>query len=101
MSASREDAKARTQVLKRLREQHKETVQLTQARLKEQKAARQQICQSMRDTPKTVPEVAEMTGIPAGQVLWHIIAMKKYGLVVETGQCGEYYTYQSVEESKR
>lgn len=101
MSASKEDTKARTQMLKRLREQHKDTVQRTQAVLKEHKAARQQICQSIRDAAKTVPEVAEMTGIPAGQVLWHIIAMKKYGLVVETGQCGQYYTYQVVKESKR
>jgi predicted Rossmann fold nucleotide-binding protein DprA/Smf involved in DNA uptake len=98
---SKEDAKKRTAILKRLREEHKDTVARTQALFKEQKAIRRQICQAMRDTPKSVPEVAETTGIPADQVLWHITAMKKYDLAVETGMCGEYYLYQLVEEKKK
>ena len=98
---SKEDAKKRTAILKRLREEHKDTVARTQALFKEQKAIRRQICQAMRDTPKSVPEVAETTGIPADQVLWHITAMKKYDLAVETGMCGEYYLYQLVKENKK
>ncbi len=96
----KEEAKKRTQLLKRLREEHKDTVARTQALLKEQNAIRKQICQVMRDAPKTVPEVAEATGLPASQVLWHVTAMKKYNLVVETGMCGEYYLYRRVEETK-
>ena len=95
---SREDAKKRAIFLKRLREEHKETVTRAQAFLKEQKAIRRQICKPMRDEPKAIPEVAEITGIPAEQVLWHIMAMKKYGLVVEAGMCGEYYRYQMAED---
>jgi predicted transcriptional regulator len=91
---SKEDAKKRTALLKRLREEHKDTVARTQALFKEQKAIRRQITQAMREAPKTVPEVAEATNLPADQVLWHIIAMKKYGLVDEVGMCGEYYQYQ-------
>ena len=98
---SKEDAKKRTAILKRLREEHKDTVARTQTLFKEQKAIRQQICQAMRDTPKSVPEVAETTGIPADQVLWHITAMKKYDLAVETGMCGEYYLYQLVGEKEK
>ena len=98
---SKEDAKKRTAMLKRLREAHKDTVQRTQALLKEQKVIRRQICQAMRDAPKTVPEVAEATGLPANEVLWHITAMKKYDLVVETGMCGEYYLYQVAKESSK
>jgi hypothetical protein len=98
---SKEDAKKRTALLKRLREEHKETVARTQALLKEQKAIRRQICQAIRDTPKTVPEVAEATGLPTDQALWHITAMKKYDLAVETGMCGEYYLYQLAEEKKK
>jgi len=101
MTTLREAAKARTALLKGLREQHKETVQRTQALLKEQKAIRRSICQVMRDMPKTVPEVAEATGLPANEVLWHIIAMKKYDRVTETDMCGEYYLYQVVKESKK
>jgi predicted transcriptional regulator len=97
----REVARKRTEMIKQLREAHKESITRTQERLKEQKEIRRHICQAMRDGPKTVPEVAEAAGIPASQVLWHITAMKKYDLVAETGMCGEYYTYQLVQESKK
>jgi len=99
--SEREDAKKKAEMLKRLREYHKDTIARTQALLKEQKAVRRQICHAMRDAPRTVPEVAEASGLPADQVLWHITAMRKYDLVVEAGMCGEYYTYQLVQESKR
>ena len=99
--SNKEDAKKKAQVLKRLREDYKESVTRTQALLKEQKAIRGQICHAMRDGPKTVPEVAEATDLPADRVLWHITAMRKYDLVAEAGMCGEYYTYQLVQESKR
>jgi predicted transcriptional regulator len=95
---TKEEAKKRAIMLKRLREEHKETVTRTQALLKEQKAIRRQICQPMREASKTVPELAEASGIPADQVLWHITAMKKYGLVSEDGMCGEYYLYQMAED---
>ena len=94
---TKEDAKKRAILLKRLREQHKETVTRTQALLKEQKAIRRQICKPMRQEPKAVPELAELTGIPADQILWHVMAMKKYGLIFENGMCGEYYLYQMAE----
>ena len=93
----KEDAKQRAIFLKKLREEHKETVARTQALLKEQQATRKDICKHARDEPKTIPELAELSGIPASEVLWHITAMKKYGLVAETGICGEYYLYQRVE----
>jgi predicted Rossmann fold nucleotide-binding protein DprA/Smf involved in DNA uptake len=98
---SKEKAKERTALLKRLREEHKDAVARAQVRLKEQKAIRRQICQAMGDAARTVPEVAEATGLPADQVLWHIIAMKKYDLAVERGMCGEYYQYQLAEETKK
>jgi len=94
------NAKQRSQFLKQLREEHRETVEQVQALLKEQKDIRREICQAMRDAPKTVPDIAEASGLPAEQVLWHIIAMKKYDLVVETGLSGEYYLYQLVKEVK-
>ena len=98
---NKEVAKKRAILLKRLREEHKETVTRTQALLKEQKAIRRQICQHMREEPKAVPEIAEITSLPAGQVLWHVTAMKKYGLVIETGMCGEYYLYQMAEDRQK
>jgi len=94
------DARKRGTLLKQLREQHKASVEHTQALLKAQQAIRRQMCQVLRDGPKTVPEVATATGLPAHQVLWHITAMKKYNLVEETGMCGEYYLYQMSPEAK-
>ena len=99
--SNKEDAKNRTAMLKRLREEHQDTVERTQALLKEQNAVRKQIRQAMSGGPKTVPEVAEATSMPGDQVLWHVTAMKKYDLVVETGMDGEYYQYQLAEEARQ
>jgi predicted Rossmann fold nucleotide-binding protein DprA/Smf involved in DNA uptake len=93
-------AKQRSQFLKQLREEHRDTVEQVQARLKEQKDIRRQIAQALGDEAKTVPEIAAASGLPAEQVLWHIIALKKYNLVIETGQSDEYYAYQQVKEAK-
>jgi len=93
------NGKKRGAVLKQIREQHKDDVERTRALLKEQQAIRRQICQALRDGPKIVPEVAQATGLPAHQVLWHLTAMKKYDLVEEVGMCEEYYLYQRTEEA--
>jgi len=89
---------SRSEMLKRLREQHAESVKRTQALLKEQKRVHKEICQIMRDDPKTVPEVAEAVGMPANEVLWYIASFKKYGIVVEAGMCADYPLYQKAEE---
>ncbi len=91
----------RAELLKQLREEHHETVERTKALLKTQKEIRRQICQATREAPKSVPEIAEATGLPAGDILWYLTAMRKYGDVIETGMCGEYYLYQRVEEAKK
>jgi ferredoxin len=75
---TRSDNKKRGAVLKQLREQHKSSVERTQTLLKGQQATRRQISAVLRDNPKTVPEMAAETGLPAHEVLWHITAMKKY-----------------------
>ena len=97
MSAQASTA-SRGEMLKQLREQHAETVVRTQALYKEQRRIQQEICKTIRDTPKTVLDVALATGLPAHEVLWHLNAMKKYGIVAETGMCGDYPLYQRVEE---
>ena len=98
---TKENAKARATMLKQLREEHKDTVDRTRELLKTHKDLRRRICQTTQDAPKPVPEIAQMTGIPADQVLWHITAMKKYGDVIETGTCGEYYLYQALKEKRQ
>ena len=88
---------SRGEMLKQLREQHAETVKRTQALLKEQKRIQQEICQAIHENPKTVPEIAEATGMPSHKVLWYLASFKKYGIVVEDGMCGDYPLYRKAE----
>lgn len=91
---------SRGEMLKRLREQHAETVARTQVLLKEQKRVQQVICQALRDKPMTVPEVAAAINMPTNEVLWYTASFKKYGLIVEKGMCADYPLYQKAEEKK-
>ena len=90
---------SRGEMLKRLRVQHAETVERTQALLKEQKRVQKEICQAIRENPKTVPEIAEAVGMPTNEVLWYVASFKKYGLILENGMCGDYPLYQKAEEA--
>lgn len=87
-------ARERTEKLKKLREDHAETVEQVQAILKEQKQIQKVICQSIRETAKTVPEIAAEINMPTHQVLWYLTAFKKYDQIVEEGMCGEYILYR-------
>lgn len=99
--SSKEEAKKRTQMLKQLREEHKETVGKTQALLKEQNTTRKQITNAMKEGSKTIPEIAGTAGLPPNEVLWYVTAMKKYNIVNEVGMSGEYYQYELAEEVKK
>lgn len=89
---------SRGEMLKQLRAQHADTVKRTQELLKEQKRVQQEICKAIRENPKSVPEIAEATGMLPNQVLWYLASFKKYGIVIEKGMCGDYPLYQKVEE---
>ncbi len=97
----KQEAKQRTQMLKQLREAHSDTVTRTKALLKEQNAIRKQLRSAMADGPQTVPQIAQAAGLPSDQVLWHLTAMKKYDLVVETGMDGEYFQYRLSSEKEK
>jgi len=92
---------SRADALKHLREKHAATVTRTQALLKEQKRVQQEICKAIRDTPKTIPDIAAAIGMPANEVLWYVASFKKYGLIVEKGMCADYPLYIKAEEIKK
>jgi hypothetical protein len=96
---SKEQAKKRTEMLADLRNQHRERVKQAQALLKEQQTTRKALGRAMQGAPKSIPQLAEASGLPAHQVLWHVAAMKKYGTVVETGMDEDtvYYLYALAE----
>lgn len=85
---------SRATILKRLRDERRESVERAKSRLREQGAIQQQIRRAIQDQPRTVPEVAQLTGLPSDEVLWQITALKKYGAVAEAGMSDGYYRYQ-------
>jgi predicted ArsR family transcriptional regulator len=99
---TREQAKKRTELLASLREQHRDSVGKSQALLKEQQAVRRTLQRALQVGPQTVPQLAEATGLPAHQVLWHVTALKKYGQVEEVGVDEDevYYLYRLSKEAR-
>lgn len=71
----------------------------------EQNRRRQQVrctlLEALSAGPGTVPEIAERTGLPSAEVFWHLMAMKKYGKVVEGEQCGDYFQYALKAEGEK
>ena len=84
--------------IKALRQQRAPIIERVTVQVREQNRIRKEINKSLKNGPRTVPAIAEATGIPSSTVFWHIIAMKKYGTVAEAGQDGDYPTYGLIEE---
>jgi predicted transcriptional regulator len=60
------------------------------------------IKESIENVSKTIPEIAQITNIPSHEVLWYLMAMKKYGIVIEGDEQEGYYQYTlKVEEKKK
>jgi hypothetical protein len=73
--------------------------ELTQ-RHKERQERGRKIVKALREGPKTVPEIAGATEIPAYRVLWHVMSLKKYGKVVEGEEQDSYFQYMLKETEK-
>jgi DNA-directed RNA polymerase specialized sigma subunit len=98
--SDKEQARKRTAMLKELRKQHQDTIKRAQRLLKSYNESKE-VCKVIENEAKTVPEVAEIIGMPTHEVLWYLTAMKKYGEVVEEGMSGGYILYKKVEEGAR
>lgn len=80
--------------LKALRESRRETVERVRDRVKEQNRAEKLIAGALKGGPKTVPEISRETGLPTDGVFWHLMALKKYGKVIEGEKKDSYFAYQ-------
>ncbi|HEY52156.1 MAG TPA: hypothetical protein G4N94_01730 [Caldilineae bacterium] len=102
MTTDKAEAKKRSAMLAELRKQRRNQVKEAQALLKEQQGIRKALRRSLQSGPRSVPQLAEETGLPAHDVLWHIAAMKKYAQIVEAGldEEYEYHLYALAKESK-
>jgi predicted transcriptional regulator len=98
----KQQARERTRMLLELRKEYALTVENAQDLLKKQQAARKLIEKVLQDGSHSVPQLAQQTGIPAHEVLWHVASMKKYGVIMETGadESGDYFAYALNKEAK-
>jgi ferric-dicitrate binding protein FerR (iron transport regulator) len=101
-SQGKTEARQRTEMLATLRSQHNEAFKRAQALLKEQQSIRKSLRQALLGGARSVPQLAEIAGIPASAALWHVAAMKKYGLLVEASmdEDGDYYLYELSAEAR-
>lgn len=101
MTTSTEAKKKRTEMLVEMRKERRDLVQKAQEMLKAQQSARKALERALSGSPHSVPQLAQITGFPAHEVLWHIATMKKYGAVAEAGvdESGDYYLYQLAKEA--
>lgn len=64
--------------------------------IREEMLMRDRILKILQDGPKTVPEIAEVLGYPAYEVMYWVMGMRKYGQVMETEEEDDYFKYQAV-----
>ena len=100
MTTTIDAKKKRTEMLVEMRKEHRETVQKAQELLKAQQTSRKTLERALTGGPHSVPQLAQASGLPAHEILWHVAAMKKYGIVVEAGtdESGDYYLYRLTKE---
>jgi len=64
----------------------------------EQKRLVKRLKRALAEKPLTVPQVAETLGIETGEALWYVMALKKFGEVVEGEERDGYFEYALKEE---
>ena len=66
----------------------------------EEMVIRDRIIEFMKKGTATVPEIADAINKPTDQVMFWIMAMRKYGIITETEQVtdDDYYKYELIEK---
>lgn len=54
--------------------------------MRDEMAVRGRLLATLKDGPKTVPEIAEAIGYPTSEVMYWVMAARRYGLLTETGK---------------
>jgi len=69
--------------------------------VRDEMVMRDKITALLAEGPKTVPEIAEAIGAPAGEVLMWVMTMWRYDRVTETGRADidGYFQYRLKEQS--
>jgi hypothetical protein len=68
--------------------------------MRDEMIMRDQVLAALRDGPMTVPEIAESMGFPVVEVMYWVMAARKYGYIEESKEPTEddYYQYALVEK---
>jgi predicted transcriptional regulator len=67
---------------------------------KEQQQTRKGLRKALKEGPKTVPELAALLNLEKSTTLWHVMAMRRYGEVVEASERNGYPLYVLKEDQK-
>ena len=93
MSEASEEKREKKEAMKKLRESRKDIIKATATRVKENRKAIKAIKEQLQAEARTVPEIAEATGLASSEVLWFIATLKKYGEILEGDKDGGYFRY--------
>ncbi len=85
--------------LKELRQERSQWVEAARSRIKRTNHDLKLIKEQLAGGPRTVPQLAQATGLEPHQVLWYVTAMRKYGLAVEGDKEGDYFQYALADKS--
>jgi hypothetical protein len=67
---------------------------------KVQQQTRKGLRKALREGPKSVPELAALLSLEKSATLWHLMAMRRYGEVVEAAERNGYPLYTLKENQK-
>jgi hypothetical protein len=62
-------------------------------RVRVQNHVKAAVRRALASGPATPPEIAEIAGIPSREAFWTLMALRKYGMVVEDGESDDYVRY--------
>ncbi len=68
--------------------------------MRDEMVMRDRVIAVLEDGKKTIPEIAEAMGEPTNEVMYWVMAMRRYGVVTEKGRPDEdgYFHYELVVE---
>jgi len=67
--------------------------------IRDEMIMRDKVLAALQEGPRTVPEIAESMGCPAHEVMYWVMASRKYGLVAEVKDPDDdYFQYELVEK---
>jgi predicted transcriptional regulator len=67
---------------------------------KGQQSIRKALREALKGGPKSIPEIAALCSLDKQATLWHVMAMRRYGEVVETDEKNGYPLYSLKEVQK-